>query len=69
MISFAGSLYLGSFFEKQEGKRTYQLVYHPERLEAAKVEIGSDLWALRGGNAFRFQTRFLRCQWQTYLEP
>ena len=69
MISFAGSLYLGSFFEKQEGKRTYQLVYHPERLEAAKVEIGSDLWALREGMPSVSRLDFSGASGKTYLEP
>ncbi|MEC8778303.1 MAG: hypothetical protein VXX28_04660, partial [Verrucomicrobiota bacterium] len=66
---FAGSLYLGSFFEKQEGKRTYQLVYHPERLEAAKVEIGSDLWALREGMPSVSRLDFSGASGKTYLEP
>jgi broad specificity polyphosphatase/5'/3'-nucleotidase SurE len=69
MISFAGSLNLGSFFEKGDEEKAYQLVYHPERLEAAKVEVGSDLWVMREGMPSVSRLDFSEASGKTYLEP
>ena len=51
------------------GGRARVIVYHPERLEAAKVEIGSDLWALREGMPSVSRLDFSGASGKTYLEP
>ena len=44
---FANSLCLNSLFDPTEDGKSYQLTYKSEWLDNAKVEVGSDLWALQ----------------------
>lgn len=69
MISFAGSLHIGSLFERAKGRKYHQLVYRPEWLENAKPEIGSDLWALNEGMASASRLDFAQLSGKSYLEP
>ncbi len=68
VISFAGSLHLGSIFEQTKGEKYHQLVYRPEWLENAKPEIGSDLWALNEGMASASRLDFAQLSGKSYLE-
>ena len=69
LLTFANSLKLGCLFEKTEGKKHHQLVYRPEWLDEAKIEIGSDLWALQEGLASVSRLDFSELSGKKYLEP
>ncbi len=69
LLTFANSLRLGCLFEKAKGKKYHQLVYKPEWLEEAKIEIGSDLWALDEGLASVSRLDFSELSGKKYLEP
>lgn len=47
ILTFADNLRLGNLFEPTPGQKYHQLVYRPEWLDEAEVEVGSDLWALK----------------------
>ncbi len=69
ILSFAGSLKLGSLFEKVEGKNYHQLVYKPEWLEREDPEIGSDLWVLEQGKPAVSRLCFADIAGRKHLEP
>ena len=69
LLTFANSLKLGCLFEKAEGKKHHQLVYKPEWLDQANIEIGSDLWALEEGLASVSRLDFSELSGKKYLEP
>jgi 5'-nucleotidase len=47
ILTFADNLRLGNLFEPTAGQKYHQLVYRPEWLDEAEIEVGSDLWALK----------------------
>lgn len=69
ILSFAGSLKLGSLFEKVEGQDYHQLLYRPEWLERTPSEIGSDLWVLEQGKATVSRLDFADVAGRKHLEP
>mgnify|MGYP002889891074 CR=1 FL=1 len=69
VLTFANSLKLGTLFEKKEGKNYHQLVYRPEWLDEADVEIGSDLWALEENLPSVSRLDFSQLSGKKYLEP
>jgi 5'-nucleotidase len=69
LLTFANSLKLGCLFEKVEGKKYHQLVYRPEWLDQANIEIGSDLWALEEGLPSVSRLDFSELSGKKYLEP
>ena len=69
ILSFAGSLRLGSLFQKVEGKDYHQLSYRPEWLEQTEPEIGSDLWVLKQGKPTVSRLNFADLAGRKHLEP
>ena len=69
ILSFAGSLKLGSLFEKVEGEDYHQLVYRPEWLENKELEIGSDIWVLDQGKPTVSRLSFADISGRKHLEP
>ena len=69
ILSFAGSLKLGSLFQKVENKNYHQLVYQPEWLEQKEPEIGSDLWVLEQGKPTVSRLDFADLAGRKHLEP
>ncbi len=69
LIAFADNLRLGSLFEKQRGKRTFQLLYRPEWLEKSDPEVGSDLWAHKEGLPSVSRLDFSQLNGKSYLMP
>jgi len=69
LLTFANALRLGCLFEKAEGKKHHELVYKPEWLDQADIEIGSDLWALQEGLASVSRLDFSELSGKKYLEP
>jgi len=69
MLTFANSLCLNSLFVKTEDKKGYQLTYRSEWLDQAKIEIGSDLWALRENMASVSRLDFTEMSGKRYLDP
>ena len=69
VLSFAGSLKLGSLFQKVEGKDYHQLSYRPEWLEQTEPEIGSDLWVLEQGKPTVSRLNFADLSGRKHLEP
>jgi 5'-nucleotidase len=69
ILSFAGSLRLGSLFQKVEGKDYHQLSYRPEWLEQTEPEIGSDLWVLEQGKPTVSRLNFADLAGRKHLEP
>ena len=69
ILSFAGSLRLGSLFSKVEGEDYHQLKYRPEWLDQKDPEIGSDLWVLEQGKATVSRLDFAGVSGMKHLEP
>lgn len=69
ILSFAGSLKLGSLFEKVDGEDYHQLVYRPEWLKNSRPEIGSDIWILDQGKPSVSRLNFADISGRKYLEP
>jgi len=69
ILSFAGSLRLGSLFQKVENQNYHQLVYRPEWLEQNEPEIGSDLWVLEQGKPTVSRLDFADLAGRKHLEP
>ena len=69
ILSFAGSLKLGSLFQKVENENYHQLVYQPEWLEQSEHEIGSDLWVLEQGKPTVSRLDFADIAGRKHLEP
>lgn len=68
ILTFADNLMLGNLFEPASGQKYYQLVYRPEWLEEAEVEIGSDLWALKEGIPSVSRLDFQGASGKSYFE-
>ena len=69
ILSYAGSLKLGSLFQKVENENYHQLVYQPEWLEQSEHEIGSDLWVLEQGKPTVSRLDFADIAGRKHLEP
>jgi 5'-nucleotidase len=69
LLTFANALKLGTLFQKTEGKNYHELVYRPEWLDDADVEIGSDLWALEEDLPSVSRLDFAQLSGKKYLEP
>lgn len=69
ILSFAGSLKLGSLFSKVEGQDYHQLEYKPEWLTQNDPEIGSDLWVLDQGKPSVSRLDFAGVSGIKHLEP
>ena len=69
MLTFANSLCLNSLFDPTEDGKSYQLTYKSEWLDNAKVEVGSDLWALQENMASVSRLDFTELSGKRYLEP
>jgi len=69
IITFANALRLNSLFDLNEDGKSYQLTYKTEWLDTAKVEVGSDLWALQEKMATVSRLDFAEACGKRYLEP
>ncbi len=69
ILTFANQLKLNSLFDLTEDGKSYQLTYKTEWLDTAKVEVGSDLWALRENLATVSRLDFSEACGKRYLEP
>jgi 5'-nucleotidase len=69
MLTFANSLKLNSLFDLTEDGKSYQLTYKTEWLDNAKIQVGSDLWALQEGMASISRLDFSEASGKRYLEP
>jgi len=69
IITFANSLKLNSLFDLNEDGKSYQLTYKSEWLDSAKIEVGSDLWALQENLATVSRLDFSEACGKRYLEP
>ena len=69
ILTFANPLKLNSLFDLTEDGKSYQLTYRTEWLDSAKVEVGSDLWALQENMASVSRLDFLEACGKRYLEP
>ena len=69
ILTFANSLKLNSLFNLTEDGKSYQLTYRTEWLDSAKIEIGSDLWALQENMASVSRLDFSEASGKRYLEP
>ena len=69
ILTFANSLKLNSLFKLTEDGKSYQLTYQTEWLDNAKVEVGSDLWALQENMASISRLDFSEASGKRYLEP
>ena len=56
-------------FDLDENGKSYQLTYKTEWLDEAKVQIGSDLWALQENMASVSRLDFAEASGKRYLEP
>ena len=68
ILTFADNLILGNLFEPTPGQKYHQLVYRPEWLDKAEVEIGSDLWALKEGMPSVSRLDFQGASGRSYFE-
>jgi 5'-nucleotidase len=69
ILTFANALKLNSLFDLDENGKSYQLTYKTEWLDEAKVQIGSDLWALQENMASVSRLDFAEASGKRYLEP
>ena len=69
ILSFAGSLRLGSLFPKVKNQNYHQLEYRPEWLKQKEPEIGSDLWVLNHGKPSVSRLDFADISGRKHLEP
>ncbi len=69
ILTFANSLKLNSLFKLTENGKSYQLTYQTEWLDNAKIQVGSDLWALRENMATISRLDFSEASGKRYLEP
>ena len=69
ILTFANSLKLNSLFNLTEDNKSYQLTYRTEWLDSAKIEVGSDLWALQENMATVSRLDFSEASGKRYLEP
>ncbi len=69
ILTFANSLKLNSLFKLTKDGKSYQLTYQTEWLDNAKVEVGSDLWALQENMASISRLDFSEASGKRYLEP
>ena len=69
ILTFANSLKLNSLFNLTEDGKSYQLTYRTEWLDSAKIEVGSDLWALQENMATVSRLDFSEASGKRYLEP
>jgi len=69
MLTFANSLKLNSLFDLNEDGKSYQLTYKTEWLDQAKIQVGSDLWALQEDMASISRLDFAEASGKRYLEP
>lgn len=69
ILSFAGSLKLGSLFQKVENEDYHQLFYNPAWLEQNEPEIGSDLWVLEQGKPTVSRLNFADIAGRKHLQP
>lgn len=69
ILTFANSLKLNSLFNITKDGKSYQLTYQTEWLDNAKVEVGSDLWALQENMASISRLDFSEASGKRYLEP
>ena len=69
ILTFANSLKLNSLFKLTEDGKSYQLTYQTEWLDNAKIEVGSDLWALQENMATVSRLDFSEACGKRYLEP
>ena len=69
ILTFANSLKLNSLFDLNEDGKSYQLTYKTEWLDKAKIEVGSDLWALQENMATVSRLDFSEACGKKYLEP
>ena len=69
ILTFANSLKLNSLFDLNEDGKSYQLTYKTEWLDKAKIEVGSDLWALQESMATVSRLDFSEACGKRYLEP
>ncbi|MEK9773585.1 MAG: 5'/3'-nucleotidase SurE [Opitutae bacterium] len=69
ILTFANSLKLNSLFNLTDDGKSYQLTYRTEWLDSARVEVGSDLWALQENMATVSRLDFSEASGKRYLEP
>jgi len=69
ILTFANALKLNSLFDLSEDGKSYQLTYKTEWLDEAKVQVGSDLWALQENMASVSRLDFSEASGKRYLEP
>ncbi len=69
ILTFANPLKLNSLFSLNADGKSYQLTYRTEWLDSARVEIGSDLWALQENMATVSRLDFAEACGKRYLEP
>lgn len=69
ILTFANTLKLNSLFDLTEDGKSYQLTYKTEWLDEAKIQVGSDLWALNENMASISRLDFAEASGKRYLEP
>ena len=69
ILTFANTLKLNSLFDLTEDGKSYQLTYKAEWLDEAKIQVGSDLWALNENMASISRLDFAEASGKRYLEP
>jgi len=69
ILTFANSLKLNSLFDLTEDQKSYQLTYKSKWLDEAKIQVGSDLWALNENMASISRLDFSEASGKRYLEP
>lgn len=69
ILTFADHLKLGNLFEKADNGDHHQLVYRSEWLDAARPQVGSDLWAHKEGIPSASRLDFSQLSGKSYLEP